>query len=226
MVAREAAKHLEPIKTAARNTFEGRCFVVLGPVESGKSALVWYLKTGKPYEEINGTRRPPGKTTAAFIAANATLDQVGGGHGVIESEVGGEWFENDANLDAVHEELRTMQPKGVIYMLNAKHSIDKVDEHLMLLKTRVFDAYAEGIAKPPRAILVLLNFTEGMSRNTAAARADNVQQQIRRSLSKDGNYAAMSSTRVIVKPTSLAIHLDSYASVDSAIQAFRRELDA
>ncbi len=100
-----------------RRVFATRNILILGPKQSGKSSLLQYLTSGRPYEIVDGEIRAPAPTAlAAIVDRKFALDK--GNWLRLKRDVPGDLDLRDAWAQAITD----LQPHGVVYMIDGRRS--------------------------------------------------------------------------------------------------------
>jgi hypothetical protein len=105
----------DAIENQWRRLFASRNILILGPQQTGKSSLALFLRTGKPYQVVDGEVRPPDPTAATVIVDRKFAVQHG--HWVrIRRDLPG-----DPDLRATWmAALKEVHPAGIIYMIDGR----------------------------------------------------------------------------------------------------------
>ena len=105
----------DALESQWRRLFASRNILILGAQQTGKSSLAQFLRTGKPYQVVDGEVRPPDPTAATVIVDRKFAVQ----HGQwvrIRRDLPG-----DPDLRATWAAaIKEVHPTGIIYMLDGR----------------------------------------------------------------------------------------------------------
>jgi hypothetical protein len=104
-----------------RRMFATRNILILGPKQSGKSSLMQYLTSGRPYEVVDGEIRPPAPTAlAAVVDQKFSLQK--GNWLRLKRDVPGDVDLRDAWAQAIAD----LKPHGIIYMVDGRRGDEEI----------------------------------------------------------------------------------------------------
>jgi len=141
------------ISSTYRRYFRNRNILVLGAKQTGKTSLLNFLSTGKPYEESDTGRGLPNPTSGAIIVGRKT-------------KVNNEWLkaEKDVGGDKAFRHLwaeliRDLKPEGIIYMLDGRQSDEELKQAIGEMRSDVLSHF-ETDKQRLVGIHIFLNFAD------------------------------------------------------------------
>lgn len=144
----------EQLQHQWRRLFAARNILILGPKQTGKSSLVQYLKSGRPYEVIDGEIRPPAPTAAAAVVDHKFALQKGAWLRIKKDAPG------DPGLRFMWAQMiADIQPHGIIYMVDGRHADDALRADVQGIREFVLGLYPETVG-PLSTLHVFVNFAD------------------------------------------------------------------
>ena len=195
----------------------GRNILILGPKASGKSALMNYLKSGKPYELIDGEIRPPGPTAlAAVVDKNFSIQK--GNWLRLKKDVPG-----DLNLrDTWSQAIKDIKPHGIIYMLDGQRSDNDLRGDVKEIAEFVLGQYSVGLGHL-LALHAFVNFADHWAR-TAAEESRRVEMVRHELLDLRSSRVEWTGLQLGVSATQLSPNKKDWEQAKRAVHHFGADL--
>ncbi len=192
-------------------------FAILGAKGTGKTALLWFLSTGKPFKVVKGRIILP-EPTAGAVIVNKAFELQKGNWLSLKKEVGGEVIYRDLWRQIIAD----IDPRGIIYMLDGR--LD--GEALRAAATEaVTDALSHYTAQRRSLVAfhVFLSFSDDWATTSSVARrkldlvSEPIVELIRR-------HASLDNLRFHVSLTELSPARDSWPEIRRALHHFGADL--
>lgn len=209
----------EALQHQWRRLFASRNILILGPRQSGKSSLLQYLTSGRPYEVVDGEVRPPAPTALAAIVDEKFALQKGNWLR-LKRDVPGDVDLRDAWMQAISD----IRPHGIIYMIDGRRMDDELRADLRDIGSSVL-AHCSANAGHLATIHVFVGFADQW-----AATASEQRRRLR--LVRDElddlltEYPAWAALRLGVGATQLSPNKKSWDETDRALHHFGADLVA
>lgn len=209
---------LDRISNRLQSIFASRNILILGEEQTGKTSLILFLTTGKPYVVIDGEIQPPDRTSGyVVIDKKLTLDE--GQRIKIKRDVPG-----DEDLRTYWEmAIEEIKPTGIIYMLDGRHNKVELEKAVNNIYDEVLRYYEEGDGAGLEALHIFVNFLDQWGRDPVKNR-----QKLRRiSDLFDKQLATRESLqyiRVRFSATQLSPYKDSWVETERALFSFGADL--
>ena len=208
-----------------RDMFGGHNVLVLGDAQSGKTALLWLMRTHKPYMLKDGKRISPDRTRGRDDKPYALMGagRVDGGtqqrrkraQFSVNQDLAGEatklW------LTAISE----TDPTGILYLLRADDALQKNENFqvaLHKLRTYVLEPCARERGRL-RSLCILITFKDLLSRSEMRQARDNVELAVNRELAR-ANCRALRSLQLYYEEVQLAAHASEWNDAETALRHF------
>lgn len=206
---------LEKIQSKLREIFASRNILILGGEQTGKSSLISYLTTGRPYEIIRGEIRPPEKTSGYVVLDKKfDLDE----HWLkIKRDVPGE------EIDYWKMAIEEIQPTGIIYMIDGRLSKRKLREAIAEIFDGVLDIYVNGNGSGIEALHIFVNFADQWATTPIETRkmVRYVEEKFDDYLEK---YPSLQYIKIGCSASQLSPHKDSWDETKQALYEFSARL--
>lgn len=144
----------DSIQSQYRRIFASRNILILGPKQAGKSSLLQFVTSGRPYEVVGNEIRPPAPTALAAIVDKKFKLQEGNWLR-LKKDVPGDLDLRDTWSQAIAD----IQPHGIIYMIDGRRDEGALREDVRGIRSFVLDAYPNGNGQLA-ALHVLVNFAD------------------------------------------------------------------
>jgi len=196
--------------------FGKHSILILGPAQTGKSALVQFLTSGHPYKLVKGEKVGPDRTFGAVIIRGAVTVPEAAGHKIKRDLPGDPRFR-----ELWHKAIQEVQPQGIIYMLDGRHTANELDAALEEIFVDVLPYVGGGFA----ALHVFLNFADKWATGTDAVR--NKLRAVHDSMiAKLGAHPKWSHVSYDEAQTQLAVQKGQWPEVIRALKRFAADLGA
>ncbi|RMG24762.1 MAG: hypothetical protein D6732_23270 [Methanobacteriota archaeon] len=208
---------LDKIRGRLQSIFASRNILILGSEQTGKTSLILFLTTGKPYEIVKGEIKPPDKTLG-YVVVDKKVSLNEGQWIKLKRDVPGE-----ADLRSYWEmAIDEIKPTGIIYMLDGRLTGEKLENAV----TEIFDevlCHYEGSGAGLEALHVFVNFVDQWGTTPVANReklrwiSELFDKQLER-------YKGLQYIRVSFAATQLSPNKDAWIEVERALFAFGADL--
>ena len=209
---------LDKIRSKLQSIFATRNILILGGSQTGKTSLVLFLTTGKPYVIEGGEIRPPEKTL---------------GYAVVDKRVAlSEDLRVKLKRDLPGErDLRTywrmaleeIRPTGIIYMLDGRIEGRELEGAIREIYDEVLSYYEEGSGAGLESFHIFVNFVDQWGTTPV-----EIREKLRRisrkfdELLKD--HESLHYIRVGCSATQLSPFKDSWIEAERALFSFGADL--
>lgn len=202
--------------------FHKRNIVILGAAGSGKTSLIYFLRDGKPYTEVNGKPRAPTPTSGAVVMdANVRIsNETKVKWAKIAKDVSGD----EDFRDLWKEVIREIDPHGIIYMIDGRLTGDQFKASIEGIFEDVLSEYTKG-AGQLTALHVFLNFSDlwATNRRIRVEKAQAVQVYFERRLEQP-QYKYLQNLQLGVSIVQLSPSRRPWDEVESALEKFGADL--
>lgn len=200
--------------------FKQRTIMILGAKETGKTALLYFLRERKPYIEVDGKREAPNPTLGVVVIDDKVKisKEVEAKWGRITNDIPGdfrdEWKRLIANLD----------PHGIIYMIDGRLQMDELRQAVQELFNDVLSQYKDGL-RNLAACHIFANYADEWA-NDRLVEMNTIHtittffEEVRNTPA----YARLIDLRVMVSATQLAIDKNSWKETERALEHFAADL--
>jgi type IV secretory pathway ATPase VirB11/archaellum biosynthesis ATPase len=197
--------------------FGSKNILVLGPRESGKTSLIYYMLNGHPFQVENGEKRTPNPTATAAIV-NEKFKLQHGNWQKIQKDVPGDEALRDTWADALEE----INPRGIIYMLDGRLDEDELLEATEDIGPSVL-AHYENSLRNLETLHVFLNFADQWadSPETIRNRTGLVRKVLEKHVLNDSFHQNL---RTHVSHTQLSPEAHSWGETRRALYKFGADL--
>jgi hypothetical protein len=204
-----------------RNIFEDHDLVILGGPQSGKSSLILFLTTGKPYLiEGNGEIKEPEPTSGVvFIgkraSKNLNIDRINNRES-ISKDVGGEFIEKWNQI------IQEVNPHGVIYMIDGRRSFEEIESDIDTLFWIIVGNYSGGkkAGKNLRALHIFVNFCDQLSPTLRGDVYEYVTNCFARKMKNPNLRYVDSRIKSLIHLTQLSSKSSSWSEIEKALELF------
>jgi GTPase SAR1 family protein len=202
--------------------FHKRNIVILGAAGSGKTSLIYFLKHGKPYQEVDGKVKPPEPTSGAVVIDTNVQ---------ISSETRAKWAKiaKDVTGDKEFRDLwkttiREIDPHGIIYMVDGRLDNDRFKISVEDIFQDVLSEYTKGSGNLA-ALHVFLNFADYWAKDRAirAERARAVDVYFERQMLRS-EYRYLQNLKFQVSVVQLSSNRRSWEEAENALEKFGADL--
>ena len=208
---------LDKLQSQWNRLFAAKNILILGPKQTGKSSLLQYLSSGKPFEVVDGEIRPPAPTAlAAIVDRKFPLQQ--GSWLKLKKDVPGDLDLRDAWSQAIAD----IKPQGIIYMVDGSHDDARLLADVREIEPYVLVHYGDSLGHLA-ALHVFVNFSDRW--------ANNPKEQNRRvRLVQDAladlvdGRSLWASLRTNAAASQLSPSKKSWENVDRALHHFGADL--
>lgn len=200
-----------------RKTFAARNILILGGTQTGKSSLMLFLRSGRPYETSDGDLKPPAPTAmAAVVDCKFSPNKV-------------EWLRlrkdvpGDRDLRATwRQAIVDIRPHGIIYFIDGRREAVDLDRDVSEIESDVLSHYADGTGHLA-ALHVFLGFSDqwALDPTTARRRCRIVEDALYRIVEASPRFSHL---RVHVSETQLSPTRKSWTEVERALARFAADL--
>lgn len=198
--------------------FASRNILVLGPQQTGKTSLAFYLQHGRPYEIVDGGIRAPNPTAvAAVVDKKFALQQKNWLR--LKRDVPG-----DLDLRATWAQaIKDLRPHGIIYMIDGRLSDDELQREVVDgIGEHILTHYKSGLRELV-ALHVFANFADQWVDSPATAR---VKKRVITDAFEDviRGHNALRHLRFSVASTQLSPHKKNWEDTKRALHHFGADL--
>jgi hypothetical protein len=152
----------EKIARKYRKYFRSKNILILGAARSGKTSLINFLATGRPYQLREDVKESPNPTSGAVVVGKRA-EVAEGQHVTVSKDVGGEFRHLWGEL------IRELQPEGIIYMIDGRLQEAGLREALTELDNDVLSHFKDD-RHSLIALHVFLNFVDKWGKKPAEIR--------------------------------------------------------
>lgn len=209
------------IQKRFQRIFEKRTIAIFGTTGTGKTALIWYLTKGKPFDDSNGTRDEPNPTLGTVImdedvkiSKEALINTA-----TLKGDVGGEF------QDAWEQIIYELDPDGIIYMVDGRLDETSLKASVDTIFHRVLKFCNEGQLRKLQALHVFLNFADvwATSKFEETKKRTAIELYFHE-ISNDASWARLVNLQFMVSVTQLASNRQSWNETDKALEHFAADL--
>lgn len=208
------------IQKGLQYIFKQRTIMILGAKETGKTALVYFLQSGKPYLEVDGKREAPNPTLGVVlidekvqISKEAEIKW-----GKISNDIPGDFREEWKRLISI------LDPHGIIYMLDGRLEEDKLKQAVQDIFSDVLLQYRDGL-RNLGAFHVFVNYSDDwLSDRLVEMNKIHVITAHFEEIRNTPAFARLVDLRVMVSATQLAMSKDSWKETERAMEHFAADL--
>lgn len=202
--------------------FRGRIIMILGPTNSGKTALLYLMQNNTPYKIINNEIQEPEPTLGVIlvdekveISKDAEIRMA-----KVKNDVGGEFRDEWKNL------IIDLNPHGIIYMLDGREA-DRLqnDVHDLfedVLKVGQNPKYLNKLT----AVHIFLNFADKWAENdpVLAVKRKNAVTEYFEEIRYTPAYQQLANLNFMVSLTQLSPRRTTWPEVERALKLFATDL--
>lgn len=143
---------VEEVRHQHARFFKAKNVLILGPKAAGKTSLLWFLESGKPYRVDGDRRKSPNPTgMAAVVDKKVSLQKKNWLR--VQKDLGGDTSLRPQWVTAINE----LQPEGIIYLIDGrKDTLEQLDG----LFEDVFGAIDETATDTLQVLHVFVNFVD------------------------------------------------------------------
>lgn len=208
---------LDKIRTRLQSIFASRNILILGDSQTGKSSLILYLTTGKPYRIDKGEILPPEKTLG-YAVIDKKID-VNENQLSVKRDVPGEQDLRAFWKIAIDE----VKPVGIIYVINGRLEKDEMEQAIQDIFDDVLCHYEGSQGAGLEALHVFVNFVDQWGKNNVEVR--NKLRKISQSFDKRlASKPSLQYLRIGVSATQFSRNKDSWVEADRALFSFGSDL--
>jgi hypothetical protein len=198
--------------------FKKRVILILGVRESGKTSLIHFMHTGKPYIDVDGERQSPNPTLGAVIVDEEieVSKSAEKRWGKIEKDVSGDF------RDLWKQLIAELDPDGIVYMIDGRLENDGLKESIQEIFSDVLSEYKHDLRKL-KVLHIFANFADIWSKNSLTeTRKIN---QIRECFEETRlEYPNMTKLSVMASATQLSPKLNAWPETIRALEHFGADL--
>jgi hypothetical protein len=198
--------------------FKKRVILILGARESGKTSLIHFMHTGKPYIEVDGERQSPNPTLGAVIVDEEieVSKSAEKQWGKIEKDVSGDFRELWREL------IAELNPDGIIYMLDGRLENDDLKAAVQEIFSDVLSEYKHDL-RNLKVLHIFANFADIWSKNplTETRKINFIKETFEETRLE---YPGMTSLSVMAAATQLSPKLNSWPEAVRALEHFGADL--
>jgi hypothetical protein len=200
-----------------RKYFSGKNVLVFGHKQAGKTALVTYLQSGKPFNLVNGNVVQPNPTLLTAVV-DKKFELQEGNWLKLKADLPGDKQLRDTWLQAIED----VKPDGVIYMIDGRLDRENLTREIDEIFEFVLNAFAER-APDPKALHIFVNFADVWADTPRKEREVLrwVQDHFENRLE---GYRRMPDFTFDVAATQLSPHKTSWREADRALHRFGADL--
>lgn len=209
---------LEKLQNQWRKYFMGKNVLIFGHKQAGKTALVTYLQTGKPYQMVDGKIVPPNPTLMTAVV-DGTFQLQKGNWLKINADYPGDKQLRDTWRQAVSD----IRPKGIIYMLDGRLDQEGIRREISEIFEFVLNAFEGGGVPDPRALHIFVNFADEW------AGTPKEEKELLRFVEDEfgerlDSYRRMADFKFAVSATQLSPQKTYWAETNRALHIFGADL--
>jgi hypothetical protein len=143
------------ITKALQYIFKNRIILILGARESGKTSLIHFIHTAKPYIEVDGEKQSPNPTLGAVIVDEEIEVSKSAERkwGKIEKDVSGDF------RDLWKELIAELNPDGIIYMIDGRLENEALKQAVQEIFSDVLSEYKHDL-RNLKVLHIFANFAD------------------------------------------------------------------
>ena len=198
--------------------FKNRVILILGGRESGKTSLIHFMHTGKPYIEVDGERQSPNPTLGAVIVDEEIEVSKSAERkwGKIEKDVSGDF------RDLWKELIAELNPDGIIYMIDGRLENETLKQAVQEIFTDVLSEYKHDL-RSLKVLHIFANFADIWSKNplTETRKINFIKESFEEIRLE---YPGMTKLSVMASATQLSPKLNAWPETIRALEHFGADL--
>jgi hypothetical protein len=208
----------EALQHQWRRLFAARNILILGSKQTGKSSLMQYLSSGRPFEIVNGEVRPPAPT-AMGVVIDQKFSLQKGSWLKLKKDLPGD---PDLRTDLWAQAIADVRPHGIIYMADGRLADGALRAEVRAIRDLVLAHYPTG-AGSLSALHVFVNYAD-----LWAGTAEECRRRLRVVREELENVTGASPEwvplRLGVAATQLSSGRKTWEETDRALQHFGADL--
>ena len=211
---------IDHIQKKLRSIFANRNILILGSAQTGKTSLISYLTTGKPYKITDGTIMPPDKTLGTLVISQKKIN-IDGQKFRIEKDFPGDVRFRSHSI--WRNAIRTLQPTGIIYMIDGRLDNTRLEKSLQEMYDVILTLYESGEQSGLVAMQICINFCDiwSIDERTERKKIREIDQWIDDKLAASKN---LKNLKYKVSATQLSPNKNSWVEIEGALSSFRVNL--
>lgn len=208
---------VDKIRTRLQSIFASRNILILGDKQTGKTSLISYLTTGKPYEINEGKIHSPEKTDGYLVVDKRV--SVNDNQLSIKWDVAGE-----SDMRALWGmAIEKVKPVGIIYMINGRLDKDEMEKAIQEIFDDVLCHYEGNQGAGLKALHVFVNFVDQWGKNKVGIRSKlrKIEQSFDNRIT---DKPSLEYLEIGFSATQFSPHKDKWREADQALFSFGSNL--